>query len=173
MWRRCRYVQAQLILAALLIATRVLRRGGALVAKVFRGRDISLLYAQVLRRMPSPSFSAMHTQRICWSPHTLAVCPQADRHVAGIRTSCHAHSTQHRCKHLCDALCYMCATDVTCVLLPSLMNGLDVQLKIFFPEVTVAKPRSSRNSSIGTSRAQRSCACTTPELLICLLTNPS
>jgi len=41
------YVQAQLILAALLIAARVLRRGGALVAKVFRGRDIGLLYAQL------------------------------------------------------------------------------------------------------------------------------
>lgn len=80
-WRRCRYVQAQLILAALLIAARVLRRGGALVAKVFRGRDISLLYAQVVRRMPSPSFPVMHKQCISWSAHTLAVCPQADRHL--------------------------------------------------------------------------------------------
>lgn len=41
------YVQSQLVVAALLIATRVLRPGGAFVAKVFRGRDISLLYAQL------------------------------------------------------------------------------------------------------------------------------
>lgn len=41
------YVQAQLILAAMLIVTRVLRPGGKFVAKVFRGKDISLLYAQL------------------------------------------------------------------------------------------------------------------------------
>lgn len=43
------YVQAQLILAALVVVTRVLRPGGAFIAKVFRGKDISLLYAQVRR----------------------------------------------------------------------------------------------------------------------------
>ena len=43
------YVQSQLIQAALLIVVRVLRPGGAFVAKVFRGRDISLLYSQVAR----------------------------------------------------------------------------------------------------------------------------
>lgn len=41
------YVQSQLVVAGLLIATRVLRLGGSFVAKVFRGRDISLLYAQL------------------------------------------------------------------------------------------------------------------------------
>ncbi|KAL4859909.1 putative tRNA (cytidine(32)/guanosine(34)-2'-O)-methyltransferase [Chlorella vulgaris] len=61
------YVQGQLILAALAIVTAVLTPGGTFVAKVFRGRDVALLYSQ---------------------------------------------------------------------------------LKIFFPDVTVAKPRSSRNSSI-------------------------
>lgn len=61
------YIQAQLLLAALNITTHVLKRGGAFVAKIFRGKDVSLLYSQ---------------------------------------------------------------------------------LKIFFPLVTVAKPRSSRNSSI-------------------------
>lgn len=61
------FVQAQLILAALTIVTHVLKPGGTFVAKVFRGKDIGLLYSQ---------------------------------------------------------------------------------LKIFFPEVTVAKPKSSRNSSI-------------------------
>jgi tRNA (cytidine32/guanosine34-2'-O)-methyltransferase len=43
------YVQAQLILAALVVVTRVLRPGGAFIAKVFRGKDISLLYAQARR----------------------------------------------------------------------------------------------------------------------------
>jgi tRNA (cytidine32/guanosine34-2'-O)-methyltransferase len=61
------YIQGQLLLAALNITTHVLKKGGTFVAKIFRGKDVSLLYAQ---------------------------------------------------------------------------------LKIFFPEVTIAKPRSSRNSSI-------------------------
>lgn len=61
------YIQAQLLLAALNITTHVLKKGGTFIAKIFRGKDVTLLYSQ---------------------------------------------------------------------------------LKIFFPTVTVAKPRSSRNSSI-------------------------
>ena len=41
------YVQAQLILAALTIVCHVLRPGGTFVAKIFRGKDIGLLYSQV------------------------------------------------------------------------------------------------------------------------------
>ncbi len=41
------YVQAQLLLAAVNITTHVLREGGSFVAKIFRGRDVSLLYAQL------------------------------------------------------------------------------------------------------------------------------
>lgn len=41
------FVQAQLILAALNIATLLLRPGGAFVAKIFRGRDTTLLHAQL------------------------------------------------------------------------------------------------------------------------------
>eukprot|EP00271_Cylindrocystis_brebissonii_P001683 TRINITY_DN11968_c0_g1_i1.p1 TRINITY_DN11968_c0_g1~~TRINITY_DN11968_c0_g1_i1.p1 ORF type:complete len:332 (-),score=50.38 TRINITY_DN11968_c0_g1_i1:18-1013(-) len=41
------FVQAQLILAALTIVTHVLRPGGNFVAKIFRGKDISLLYSQL------------------------------------------------------------------------------------------------------------------------------
>ena len=40
------FVQAQLILAALTIVTHVLRPGGTFVAKVFRGKEVSLLYSQ-------------------------------------------------------------------------------------------------------------------------------
>jgi tRNA (cytidine32/guanosine34-2'-O)-methyltransferase len=42
-----RYVQAQLLLAALNITTHMLRHGGNFVAKIFRGRDVSLLYSQL------------------------------------------------------------------------------------------------------------------------------
>eukprot|EP00771_Trimastix_marina_P003973 gnl/Trimastix_PCT/696.p1 GENE.gnl/Trimastix_PCT/696~~gnl/Trimastix_PCT/696.p1 ORF type:complete len:300 (+),score=100.75 gnl/Trimastix_PCT/696:68-967(+) len=41
------YLQGQLILAALNIATHLLRPGGKFVAKIFRGKDISLLYAKL------------------------------------------------------------------------------------------------------------------------------
>ncbi len=40
-------MQAQLLLAALNITTNLLRPGGTFVAKMFRGRDVSLLYSQL------------------------------------------------------------------------------------------------------------------------------
>lgn len=41
------FVQAQLVLAALTVVAAVLRAGGVFVAKVFRGHEAALLYAQV------------------------------------------------------------------------------------------------------------------------------
>eukprot|EP00741_Cyanophora_paradoxa_P007495 tig00001130_g7250.t1 len=41
------YVQAQLILAAFNIASFLLRPGGSFVAKIFRGKDVTLLYSQL------------------------------------------------------------------------------------------------------------------------------
>lgn len=41
------YIQAQLILCALQLTTCILRPGGTFVAKIFRGRDIDLLYSQL------------------------------------------------------------------------------------------------------------------------------
>jgi tRNA (cytidine32/guanosine34-2'-O)-methyltransferase len=41
------FVQGQLILAALTVVVHALRPGGAFVAKIFRGRDVSLLYSQL------------------------------------------------------------------------------------------------------------------------------
>jgi tRNA (cytidine32/guanosine34-2'-O)-methyltransferase len=40
------YMQAQLLLAALNITTNILKPGGNFVAKIFRGKDVSLLYSQ-------------------------------------------------------------------------------------------------------------------------------
>lgn len=41
------YIQGQLLLAALNITTHVLKKGGNFVAKIFRGKDVSLLYSQL------------------------------------------------------------------------------------------------------------------------------
>lgn len=43
------YLQAQLVYSALQLATAVLKTGGTFVAKIFRGRDIDLMYAQLGR----------------------------------------------------------------------------------------------------------------------------
>lgn len=41
------YIQSQLLLAALSITTHVLMLGGNFIAKIFRGKDTSLLYSQL------------------------------------------------------------------------------------------------------------------------------
>ena len=41
------YIQSQLLFAALNLTLRVLRPGGAFVAKIFRGKDVDLIYAQM------------------------------------------------------------------------------------------------------------------------------
>ncbi|XP_011646913.1 putative tRNA (cytidine(32)/guanosine(34)-2'-O)-methyltransferase [Pogonomyrmex barbatus] len=41
------FIQSQLLLAALNIATHILRSGGTFVAKIFRAKDVTLLYAQL------------------------------------------------------------------------------------------------------------------------------
>uniref|UniRef100_A0A7S3GB86 Ribosomal RNA methyltransferase FtsJ domain-containing protein n=1 Tax=Palpitomonas bilix TaxID=652834 RepID=A0A7S3GB86_9EUKA len=41
------YIQAQLLLASLNITTHLLRDGGTFIAKIFRGKDVSLLYSQL------------------------------------------------------------------------------------------------------------------------------
>lgn len=50
----------------------------------------------------------------------------------------------------CDLGCLTCAA-------PAAESSFDLQLKIFFPDVTVAKPKSSRNSSIGKSMWFKTC----------------
>lgn len=41
------YIQAQLLLSAAGITSRILKPGGNFVAKIFRGKDVSLLYSQL------------------------------------------------------------------------------------------------------------------------------
>ena len=41
------YMQAQLLLSALNITTNTLKKGGTFVAKIFRGKNVSLLYSQL------------------------------------------------------------------------------------------------------------------------------
>lgn len=40
------YIQSQLLVAALNITVRVLKKGGNFVAKIFKGSEISFLYSQ-------------------------------------------------------------------------------------------------------------------------------
>jgi tRNA (cytidine32/guanosine34-2'-O)-methyltransferase len=57
------YVQAQLLLAALNITTHVLRPGGTFVAKIFRGRDVTLLYSQLRVFFPRVTCSKPRSSR--------------------------------------------------------------------------------------------------------------
>ena len=41
------YIQSQLLLSAINITTHVLKPGGTFVAKIFRGRDVGLIYTQL------------------------------------------------------------------------------------------------------------------------------
>lgn len=55
------FVQGQLLLAALNITCQVLRTGGSFVAKIFRGKDVQILYDQL-----NPFFE----QVICCKPRS-------------------------------------------------------------------------------------------------------
>lgn len=57
------YIQAQLLLAALNITTHVLRPGGSFVAKIFRGKDITLLYTQLKVFFPKVTCSKPRSSR--------------------------------------------------------------------------------------------------------------
>lgn len=57
------YIQGQLLLAALNITTHVLKSGGTFVAKIFRGKDMSLLYAQLKIFFPSVTICKPRSSR--------------------------------------------------------------------------------------------------------------
>ncbi|PIK32928.1 hypothetical protein BSL78_30260 [Apostichopus japonicus] len=57
------YIQAQLLLAALNITTHVLKPGGAFVAKIFRGKDVTLLYSQLKIFFPNVTVAKPKSSR--------------------------------------------------------------------------------------------------------------
>ncbi|CAG8529190.1 8161_t:CDS:2 [Paraglomus occultum] len=57
------YIQAQLLLSALNITTHILRPGGTFVAKIFRGKDVTLLYAQLKVFFPVVTCSKPRSSR--------------------------------------------------------------------------------------------------------------
>ncbi|KAG2240880.1 hypothetical protein Bca52824_096549 [Brassica carinata] len=57
------FVQSQLILAGLTIVTHVLREGGKFIAKIFRGKDTSLLYSQLKLFFPTVTFAKPKSSR--------------------------------------------------------------------------------------------------------------
>ncbi|RID43097.1 hypothetical protein BRARA_J02929 [Brassica rapa] len=60
------FVQSQLILAGLTIVTHVLKEGGKFIAKIFRGKDTSLLYSQRLLQSAKITLHQKDfTQEIC------------------------------------------------------------------------------------------------------------
>ncbi|XP_042946359.1 putative tRNA (cytidine(32)/guanosine(34)-2'-O)-methyltransferase isoform X2 [Carya illinoinensis] len=67
------FVQSQLILAGLTIVAHVLREGGKFIAKIFRGKDTSLLYCQLKLFFPLVTFAKPKSSRNS-SIEAFAVC---------------------------------------------------------------------------------------------------
>lgn len=57
------YIQAQLLLAALNITTHILKPGGTFVAKIFRGKDVTLLYSQLKIFFPNVTVAKPKSSR--------------------------------------------------------------------------------------------------------------
>ncbi|KAF4401529.1 hypothetical protein G4B88_001723 [Cannabis sativa] len=57
------FVQSQLILAGLTVVTHVLREGGKFIAKIFRGKDTSLMYCQLKLFFPTVTFAKPKSSR--------------------------------------------------------------------------------------------------------------
>lgn len=67
------FVQSQLILAGLTIVTHILKEGGKFIAKIFRGKDTSLLYCQLKLFFPTVTFAKPKSSRNS-SIEAFAVC---------------------------------------------------------------------------------------------------
>ncbi|VFQ75045.1 unnamed protein product [Cuscuta campestris] len=67
------FVQSQLILAGLTIVTHILKQGGKFIAKIFRGKDTSLLYCQLKLFFTEVTFAKPKSSRNS-SIEAFAVC---------------------------------------------------------------------------------------------------
>lgn len=67
------YIQGQLLLAALNITTHVLKCGGNFVAKIFRGKDVDILYSQLKVFFPTVTICKPRSSRNS-SIESFAVC---------------------------------------------------------------------------------------------------
>ena len=67
------YIQAQLLLAAFNITSHVLKKGGNFVAKIFRGKDVDLLYSQLKIFFPDVTICKPRSSRNS-SIESFAVC---------------------------------------------------------------------------------------------------
>lgn len=82
------YIQSQLLFAALNLAMGVLRPGGKFVAKIFRGRDVDILYAQLRTVFERVSVAKPRSSRAS-SLEAFVVCegfipPVSDEGVVGM-----------------------------------------------------------------------------------------
>jgi len=57
------YIQGQLLLAAFNITSHVLKKGGNFVAKIFRGKDVDLLYSQLKLFFPDVTIAKPRSSR--------------------------------------------------------------------------------------------------------------
>ena len=80
------FMQAQLILAALTVVTHILRPGGTFVAKIFRGKDVGLLYSQLKIFFPQVTCAKPKSSRNS-SIEAFIVC-QGYRPPEGFNTEC-------------------------------------------------------------------------------------
>ncbi|GFQ88323.1 hypothetical protein TNCT_472471 [Trichonephila clavata] len=71
------YIQAQLLLAALNITTHLLKKGGTFVAKIFRGKDVTLLYSQLKLFFKKVTVAKPRSSRNS-SIEAFAVCEEYD-----------------------------------------------------------------------------------------------
>lgn len=67
------YIQGQLLLAALNITTHILKPKGTFVAKIFRGKDMDLLYSQLKIFFPQVTIAKPSSSRNS-SIEAFAVC---------------------------------------------------------------------------------------------------
>lgn len=129
----CRYVQAQLLLAALTITVHVLKPGGTFVAKIFRGGWVSGLVCQSASMGECPG-GALQTMAFCILSKNLSTC----RHVYHLWSAMQGPAKSHLSAYLSSSHSTHLQPYLHC--LPFPLPGRDIsllysQLRMLFPEV--------------------------------------